>query len=166
MKNTFIFLFLLIVGLSQLTGDLLNWPFIKAIAAATGSSPAPKVFTAHKGFETYSAKFFIEWTDINNIHQSLQITPKLYGQIHGPYNRRNAYGAVISYGPVLEANPKTKPMFASVARYALSNKSSILSELGINTQAISGSIKIRIEPRQKLPENHMWTLEFEAINYE
>jgi len=33
------------------------------------------------------------------------------GGIGGPFNRRNVYGAVFAYAPVLEANPLTRPMF-------------------------------------------------------
>ena len=35
-------LFLLIVGLLQMTGDLFRLPALKAVAAATGASPAPE----------------------------------------------------------------------------------------------------------------------------
>ena len=48
---------LIAVGCLQMVGDLTDIRAIKAVGAATGSSPAPKVFTAHKGFETYSSQF-------------------------------------------------------------------------------------------------------------
>ena len=48
--------FLIAVGCLQMVGDLTDVRAIKAVGAATGSSPAPKVFTAHKGFETYSSQ--------------------------------------------------------------------------------------------------------------
>jgi hypothetical protein len=56
-------LFLLIVGLLQMTGDLLILPALKAVAAATGASPAPKVFSSVQGLETFSSVFYLEWRD-------------------------------------------------------------------------------------------------------
>jgi hypothetical protein len=55
---------LLALGLLQMAGDLLRVPALKGLAAATAASPAPKVFSAVRGLETYSTRFFIEWTDI------------------------------------------------------------------------------------------------------
>jgi hypothetical protein len=141
----------------------LELPVLKAVAMATGASPAPKVFTAHKGFETYSSRFYIEWTDKGNKGHSLFLTPGVYSQIKGPYNRRNAYGAAISYGPVLSSDPKTKPMFESIVQYAFCGKAPILSELGIDKNSISGNIKIRLDPRQKLPDDHQWALTYEVL---
>ena len=162
MKNKLAITFLLIVGLSQIIGDILHIPAIKGIAAATGASPAPKVFTAHKGFETYSSHFYLDWNDENGIKQSLLLTPQVYNGVKGPYNRRNAYGAAFSYAPVLYDNPLTKPMFESVLRYALCGKSSILHELGVNKISTS-PIYVRLEPRQTLPESNKWKLQHEVI---
>ena len=46
-----------------MTGDLLHLSALKGIAAATGASPAPKVFSAVKGLETFSTQYFVEWID-------------------------------------------------------------------------------------------------------
>lgn len=162
MKHRLIFLFLVVVGLSQLIGDILQLPSLKTIGAVTGASPAPKVFTAHKGFETYSSRFFIEWKDKAQHAHSLQLTPATYRNIKGPYNRRNAYGATFSYAPVFVSNPVTKPMFESAAHYALCGKAPILNALNINPDNIAGALHIRLQPRQKLPNNHPWKLNFEV----
>src|SRR5882672_3820600 len=99
------------IGCMQMVGDVFHLPVVKAFGAATGASPAPKVFTAQDGFETYANRFFLEWRDAAGATQSLELTPQVYSGIGGPYNRRNVYGAVFSYAPVLEANPATRPMF-------------------------------------------------------
>jgi hypothetical protein len=157
-----VFAFLIIVGCLQVAGDLLKLPALKAFSLALQVSPAPKVFTAQEGFETYSSNFYLDWTDLQGKKHSFHITPKeYYHGIRGPYNRRNAYGAALSYGPVLYANPKTRPMFESVAHYALCGDAPALKELGIDSKTISGPITIRLEPRQKLPENHTWKLSHE-----
>lgn len=138
---------LVLLGLAQMAGDLLNLPALKGIAAATGASPAPKVLSALRGLETYSTRFFLEWTDTSaNLH-SLPLTPDVYARLRGPYNRRNVYGAVLAYGPLLVTDPRTRPMFESVARYALCGDAPILRELGIDPASIRGTVRVRLEPR-------------------
>ena len=56
-------LFLLFLGLLQMLGDVTGLAVLKGIGVATVASPAPKVFSAVNGFETYSTRFFLEWTD-------------------------------------------------------------------------------------------------------
>jgi hypothetical protein len=118
------------LGCLQMMGDLTHSKVLKALGAASQASPAPKVFTAHEGFETFSSQFYLQWRSRDGVAHSLQLTPEIYGRLHGPYNRRNAYGAALSYGPVLAANPLTQPMFASVSRYALCGRAPVLRELG------------------------------------
>jgi hypothetical protein len=157
-----VFIFLMAIGCLQMVGDVFKIAPIKAFALAIQTSPAPKVFTAHEGFETYSSEFFLEWRDHEGERHSLQVTPKEYYRgIVGPYNRRNAYGAALSYGPVLNSNEATRPMFESVSRYALCKDAPILSELGIDPKDVDGPVTIRLKPRQKLPENHKWKLDYE-----
>lgn len=153
---------LVAIGSLQVVGDLGHLPALKAVALAWHMSPAPKVFTAQEGFETYSSEFYVEWKDSYHVPHSLRITPKeYYHGVLGPYNRRNAYGAALSYGPVLYANPATRPMFESVSRYALCDKAPILRELGIDAATVYGPVTIRIKPRQILPEHHQWKLDYE-----
>ena len=74
---------LLVIGLLQMTGDLLDRAGlksigqpIKAIGAATTASPAPKVFTAVRGLETFSTRFDIEWHDRAGEKHTLTLTPE------------------------------------------------------------------------------------------
>lgn len=146
---------LLVVGLLQMAGDLLHWPALKGIGAATNASPAPKVFSSVRGLETYSTQFFLEWTEDGTPH-SLQLTPEVYARLRGPYNRRNVYGAVLAFGPVLQKDPRTRPMFESVARYALCGEAPLLRELGIDPAQIQeGTLRVRLEP---LPGTHLGDL--------
>jgi hypothetical protein len=159
-----VFLFLIAIGSLQMIGDVFKIDSLKAFGLALQTSPAPKVFTAHQGFETYSSEFFIDWVSLDGQNHSLKITPKeYYHGILGPYNRRNAYGAALSYGPVLNANEKTRPMFESISRYAFCHDAPILSELGIDPKNIKGPITIRLQPRQKLPLDHKWKLNYEIF---
>ncbi|MGH7888835.1 MAG: hypothetical protein ACREPG_13315 [Candidatus Binatia bacterium] len=138
---------LTILGLAQIAGDLANLPPLKAIAAATGASPAPKVFSAVRGLETYSTRFFIEWHDKAGNARALELTPDVYARLDGPYNRRNVFGAVLAYGPILSTDPNGKPMFDAVARYALCGDAPLLRELGIDPNSVEGRVRLRLEPR-------------------
>lgn len=140
-------LILVVLGLSQIAGDLAGLPALKGIAAATGASPAPKVFSAVRGLETYSTRFFLEWNDAAGKPNALELTPKIYSRLLGPYNRRNVYGAVLAYGPVLSTDPRARPMFEAVARHALCGDAPLLRELGLDPAAINGRVRVRLEPR-------------------
>ena len=137
---------LLILSLAQMATDLVGFDALAALAAATTASPAPRVFSAVDGLETYSTRFFIEWTDRDDVAHSLELTPQVYERLRGPYNRRNAYGAAIAYGPVLFSRPRTRPLFESVQRFALCGDAPLLRELGIDPASVKGRPSVRLEP--------------------
>ena len=137
---------LLVLGLAQIAGDVLGIPPLRAVAAATTASPLPKVFSAVRGLETYSTRFFIEWRDRAGIEQSLELTPDVYAPLRGPYNRRNAFGAVVAYGPLLSTDARTRPMFERVAAYALCGDAPLLRELGIDPAQLDTPARVRLVP--------------------
>jgi hypothetical protein len=137
---------ILLIGLSQMVGDLMHLPALKGLAAATMCSPCPKVFTAHDGYETFSTRFIVEWADRHCKPCSLEITPVVYERIQGPYPRRKIFEAVIVYWPVVAKTPSLQPMFRSVSKYALTGKAPLLSELGINPADRAGPVRIRYVP--------------------
>jgi hypothetical protein len=112
---------LVLLGVAQMLGDLTGFLPLKGIAAATGASPAPKVFSAVQGLETYSTRFYLDLG-----HQRAELTPELYSRIKGPYNRRNVYGAALAYGPVLPPALRDPVMV-----YALCGDAPLLRELGL-----------------------------------
>ena len=138
---------LLALGLLQMTADLLHLRALKGLAAATAVSPAPKVFSSVRGLETYSSRFYVEWTDRTGTFHSTRISPENTAGLRGPYNRRNVYGAVLAYGPVMQSDPSVHPMFESISRYALCGDAPLLQELGIPVTEIHGAPRIRIETR-------------------
>jgi hypothetical protein len=139
--------FLLVIGLLQMTGDLLQVPQVKGLAAATGASPAPKVFSSIQGLETFSSDFYIEWKDRNGAAHAIKLTPEIYSRIQGPYNRRNVFGAALSYAPVLARDPRTTPMYEAVIRYALCGPAPLLREMEIDPTDLPEPPVIRIVPR-------------------
>ena len=152
---------LLVLGLLQMAGDLLRVPVIKGLASATVASPAPKVFSAVRGLETYSTRFFIEWTDKTGQSQSVEITPERARGIRGPYNRRNVYGAVLAYGPIMQSDSTLRPMVDSVSLYALCGDAPLLRELGINTRDMKSAPRLRLVPRSGAEPSDL-PLSFEA----
>ncbi len=145
LKEAAIFALLLGVGLLQMAGAILQLPLVAGLGAATNASPHPKVFSAIYGLETFSTRFFLEWTDHGGKSHSLQITPAQYRKIRGPYNRRNVYGAALAYGPVLATEPLTRPMFEQVLDYALRGRAPLLRELGIDPASVRYPLTVRLE---------------------
>lgn len=151
---------LVIIGCFQMIGDLSGQSAVKALGAAVHASPAPKVFTAQNGFETYSSRFYIDWQDQAAAQQSVELTPQVYRGLQGPYNRRNAYGAAISYAPVLASNPRTKPMVERVARHGFCGDAPLLAELRIPRDQVVYPLRVRLEPRDDHSRSPKWQREF------
>jgi hypothetical protein len=138
---------LLVIGLAQMAGDLLGIVPLKAVAAATMISPAPKVFSSVKGLETYSTRIFLDWTDQNGELHSIEFCPEVCTKINGPYNRRNVYGAALAYGPVLAVDERARVMLQSVLAYALTGDAPLLAELGVDKDLVVWPITIRYQPK-------------------
>jgi hypothetical protein len=152
---------LVLIGSLQIVGDLAGSTPLRAVGAATHASPAPKVFTSQGGYETFSARFFIEWRSVDGTRHALELTPEVYRRLRGPYNRRNAYGAALSYGPVLAANPRTRPMLRQVTRYAFCAHAPLLEELGIQAADPAYPLRVRLEPRDRASRSAVWQTTFD-----
>ncbi len=133
---------LFVLGVLQMAGDLTGWPALKALGAITTASPAPRVFSAVKGYETYSTRFSIEWVE-GEKWREFEITPEVYSRMHGAYNRRNVYGAALAYGPVLPPELRDPVM-----RYALCGQRPLLKELGVAVDEVHEPIRVRFRPRE------------------
>lgn len=104
--------FLLALGLLQPAGYLLNIPLVKGLGAASTASPLPIVFSDVSGLETFASDFTASVTNEKGDTLHIAMTPEIYAKLDGPYNRRNVYGAAISYGPRLPS-----PVWESVLEY-------------------------------------------------
>lgn len=132
---------ILLVGSLQMVADLAGWTKLKGLAAATMISPAPKVFSAHQGYETFSTAFFLELTDSSGAVRSERVSSQRYAGVLGPYNRRNVYGAALAYGPVLPPELRDPVM-----RYALCGERPLLRELGLDPAAVR-DVRVRFVTR-------------------
>jgi hypothetical protein len=138
---------LLVLGLSQMAGDLLGSRALRGLAAATTAAPAPKVFSAVRGLETYSTRFALEWTDRAGATRRLELTPEVYGRLRGPYNRRNVYGAALAYGPVLATDRAAQPMLEAIITRSLCGSRPLLAELGVNPADVAADVRVRYQLR-------------------
>ncbi len=138
---------LLALGLLQMLGSITGVAALRGIGAASAASPAPRVFTTVRGLETFSTRFELSWYDVDGMERSMVLTPDLYAGLRGPYIRRNVYGAVLAYGPVLSTDPATEELYREVARYALCGDAPVLRDLGLNPQRIGPPITIKYTPR-------------------
>lgn len=133
---------LLALGLLQMSGDLLGVPALRAAGATTCASPAPKVFTDVRGFETFSADFTLEATARDGRVVRVALDPALNARVAGPYNRRNVYGAALSYGPRLPA-----PLLDQVLDHAFHEPGALRDELGLPGDLVA--IKVEAASRTR-----------------
>jgi hypothetical protein len=143
--------FLTIVGCLQMTGYLVGSDILRGIGAATAASPFPRVFSDIDGLETFASEFTLRYRDPGGSSVALEITPQVYGRLGGPYNRRNVYGAALSYAPRLPVS-----LWQSVFCYALAPDGPLRSELGLGSGASDFEVIIRTRTRGR---NDMWTLD-------
>jgi hypothetical protein len=133
---------LLGLGLLQMAADAASCTQVKGLAAATQLSPAPKVFSSVRGYETFSTRFVLEGEDDAGTTHRAVISPERYAHVRGPYQRRNIYGAALSYGPVLPAT-----MVKPVMRFALCGDAPLVRELGLTPADFAHRIRVRFETR-------------------
>ena len=139
---------LLMLGLAQMFGALVQSSTLKGLAAGTAASPAPKVFSSVEGLETFSTAFALEWTLKQDLTtHTLPLTYTVYPKLQGPYNRRNIWGAMLAYGPALDTNPLTRDMFDDILHYGLCGEAPILKELGIDPRELR-TLSIVYTPRE------------------
>lgn len=128
-------LLILLIGCLQFAGYLLNVPALRGIGAACGFAPYTKVFSDVDGFETFAAEFSLVLSDPSGAETSIEVTPEFYQKLRGPYNRRNVYGAALSYAPRLP-----EELWTSVFCYGFSGP--LLEEFEIPSGFASLSIQI------------------------
>ena len=99
-----------LVSSLQLFGFIFDSKIIKGIGMSSMIAPFPKVFSDVDGLEPFASKFIITFYHDNGKITEQEITPEMYSKLSGPYNRRNIYGAGLSYAPRLP-DSLWKPVF-------------------------------------------------------
>ncbi len=134
MKNIIIAVLLSFLACIKVVADLFQHEELSAVAAVANVSPAMKVFTAHQGYETYSAKFKLTMLYADGTEFEAILDSERYAGLAGPYNRRNVYGALIAYGPVLYKKTATHDMWVEMTRRAFCQRKTVMSELNFPIQ--------------------------------
>ena len=137
------------IGCLQMVGHATGSTVMRGIGAATTVAPFTKVFSDVNGFEPFASEFTLRYRDAGGTLVETGITAELGSRFGGPYNRRNAYGAALSYAPRLPAS-LWQPVFChGLVTGPLRN------ELGL-THATDISVTIRTKTRGR---HEMWILE-------
>lgn len=141
---------LLVFGCLQMAGYVLDQPELRGIGAASAAAPFPKVFSDVDGFETFAADFTLRGLDGEGRPFAFEITPEFYTRLKGPYNRRNVYGAALSYAPRLP-----EPLWQAVWCHGLGEGGPLRREFGLpeGAHALEMTITTRTNGR-----NDSWLL--------
>lgn len=143
---------LCVFACSAMVGDLLGSRTLKGLGAASAVAPGPKVFCQIKGWESFTCDYSLTAESHEGVQQ-MRLTPEIYSKLGGPYNRRNAYGAALSFAPILPTN-----LWLSVFDYGLAPDGPLRAELGISQSATN--ISIRIEPKTVPSTNWIYLRRF------
>jgi hypothetical protein len=135
----------------QMAGDVLGSRSVVGIAAAWGFAPRPKVFSDVDGLEPFASTFTLRWEEPSGRRGELPLTPELYARLEGPYNRRNVYGAALSYAPRLP-----EELWEPVFCHGLRVEGSLRRELDLPVDARYVSVEIRTRTRGR---RDTWLLE-------
>lgn len=130
----------LVLGSLQFVGFCLGNATLRGVGAALGFAPYTKVFSDVDGFETFAANFTLSYQLDDGSEVVTPITPEFYQQLHGAYNRRNVYGAALSYAPRLPVE-----LWQSVFCYGFNG--SLREEFGIPADASQITIHITTRTR-------------------
>ena len=142
-------LVLLLVGSLQLIGAITNQRMLRGVGAATAMAPLPKVFSDVDGLETFASEFTVHYRDSSGVTRDLLITPAVYGRLGGPYNRRNVYGAALSYAPRLPES-----LWHPVYCHGMAPHGPLRRELGLQQTDTDLSFTIRTRTRGR---SDQWT---------
>jgi hypothetical protein len=149
------------LGCLQAFGDLTGLLPAKALGAASHASPAPKVFTAHEGLETFSARFLIGYRDAAGDQRSLELTPAINKALRGPYNRRNTFGAAIAGAPLLQSSDLLRPLHNAMLQHAFCKQKNLLTELGVSDPKGPYTLDIVLAHAPLTPRE--WQLHYEVM---
>ena len=141
---------LLLFGCLQMAGYLTDRPELRGIGAASAVAPFPKVFSDVDGYETFAADFVLRGVDAEGATFERAITPEFYAQLEGPYNRRNVYGAALSYAPRLP-----EPLWQAVWCHGLGEGGPLLAEFGLPEGAKNLTMEIKTRTSGR---NDAWVL--------
>ena len=141
---------LIVFGCTQMVGYLAGSRTLRGLGAASAAAPFPKVFSDVDGLETFASDFTLHWRDVAGGAHTLPITPELYARLEGSYNRRNVYGAALSYAPRLP-----EPLWQAVFCHAFGPQGPLRRDFGLPADAHDFVVEIRTKTKGR---NDRWML--------
>lgn len=138
------------LGCTQMIGYLAGSRTLRGIGLASVAAPLPKVFSDVDGLETFASEFTLLGVDGAGEPFALPITPELYARLEGCYNRRNVYGAALSYAPRMP-----EALWSAVFCYGLRPGGPLHREFGLPDGARELRVEIRTKTRGR---TDTWTL--------
>jgi hypothetical protein len=144
----------IMIGSLSMLGTATSLDPVKGIGFMTTASPLPLVFSKFRGIENFSSDYYMDVKLKDGEIISIKITPEIYDRASGPYNRRNPYGAVLAYGPMLTA-PHEMILRDRVMQYSACGKGSFMREIGI-TKPIE---HINVTVKSKTVARPVWNFE-------
>ena len=130
------------VACFQMIGHFIGSTPMRCIGAATTIAPYTKVFSDVDGYEPFTSEFTLRYRDAGGVFVETSITPAMASRFGGPYNRRNMYGAALSYAPRLP-----EALWQPVFCHGLVN-GPLREELGLGgTRDVSVTIRTRTAGR-------------------
>ena len=141
---------LLALGMLQMAGYVTGFQFLRAVGAATVASPLPIVFSDVKGVETFASRFSMHIQTQSGQIFDFVISPEVYSHLQGAYNRRNVYGAALSYGPRLP-----EKIWKKVFDYGLCADGPLAKAFKITEPVKEASLNIQTQTRGR---NDVWDL--------
>jgi hypothetical protein len=141
---------LTLLGCLQMAGHLAGFRVMRGAGAALVLAPFPNVFADVEGLETFASTFTLHWSDGQGDHV-LAITPEFYSRLRGAYNRRNVYGAALSYAPRLP-----EPLWQAVFCFGFGAGGPLRREFGLGAEARDIAVEIRTNTKGR---DERWLLQ-------
>lgn len=138
------------LGCTQLLGYFTGSRALRGIGLVSVAAPLPKVFSDVDGLETFASRFTLRGVDAHGVPFELPITPEVYARLEGCYNRRNVYGAALSYAPRMP-----EPLWSAVFCYGLRTGGPLHREFNLPAGAHQLSVEIRTQTRGR---SDVWIL--------
>ena len=153
-KEKFFSGLVILIGSLSMLGTVSGLDPVKGIGFMSTASPLPLVFSKFRGVENLSSDYYMDIRFRNGSTQSMKITPEIYDRAKGPYNRRNPYGAVLAYGPMLTKSNEII-LRDNVMEYSACGKGSFMREIGV-TEPIE---HINVTVKSKTVAKPVWNFE-------
>lgn len=145
---------IILLGFVSSWGFIVQSPTVKQVGFLSTASPLPLVFSAYQGMETFATTFDLTVVYPDGSFRQEKLTRELYAQLKGPYNRRNIYGVLFSYGPFFE-DPRLLKLRDHGFHYAFCHGGPLAQdfELGDHVQSVTINIKTKTKGKEEFSKN-------------